>query len=214
LNANCFNLIHSWLAKCSEHSNCPNSTQVALPKRIIEVSSDPDVALRLYLPNGDIGSYIVLTHCWGGSNIKKLTGSQIASFQEGIDVDSLPRNFVDTLTITRQLGFQYLWIDALCIIQDSAEDWAEESPKMASIYGQAALMLSATAPENCHSGILNDRHAHYSPALGRKKNLYLRQHLLRWDWDIQHSPLARRGWATQERILAPRIVHFTQCQMI
>jgi hypothetical protein len=120
---------------------------------------------------------------------------------------------VDALTITRQLRFQYLWIDALCIIQDSAEDWAEESPKMASIYGQAALMISATAAENCHSGILNDLHVHYSLALGRK-NLYLRQHLLRWDWDIQHSPQARRGWATQERVLAPRIVHFTIRQMI
>lgn len=143
-----------------------------------------------------------------------MINSQLASFQKAIDVDSLPKNFIDALTITRRLGFQYLWIDALCIIQDDAEDWAGESPKMASIYGQAALMISATAAENCHSGILNDRHVHYSPALGRKKNRYLRQHLLRWDWDIQYSPLASRGWAAQERILAPRIIHFTGRQLI
>jgi hypothetical protein len=85
---------------------------------------------------------------------------------------------------------------------------------MASIYGQAPLMISATAAKNCHSGILNDRHVHYSPALGRKKNRYLRQHLLRWDWDIQYSPQATRGWATQERILASRTLHFTEHQMV
>lgn len=87
----CFNLIHSWPAKCSEHDNYPKAAKVILPKRIIEVSRDPTTTPRLCLLNGDMGTYVVLTHCWGGSDIRKLTFSQIASFQEAIDVDSLPR---------------------------------------------------------------------------------------------------------------------------
>jgi hypothetical protein len=71
---------------------------------------------------------------------------------------------------------------------------------MASIYGQAALMISATAAENCHSGILNDRHVHYSPALGREKNRYLRQHLLRWDlgYSVLAAGYTRLGYPRED----------------
>lgn len=52
-----------------EHNDCPKPAQIALPKRIIEVPNDLAIAPKLYLSNGDMGSYVVLTHCWGGSNI-------------------------------------------------------------------------------------------------------------------------------------------------
>ncbi|KAL0936934.1 uncharacterized protein CTRU02_209150 [Colletotrichum truncatum] len=50
--------------------------------------------------------------------------------------------------------------------------------------------------------------------MGREMTYCLRQRLLRWDWDIKRSVLSTRGWAAQERMLAPRILHFTKRQLI
>lgn len=185
-----------------------------LPKRVIEISNDPSVAPRLLHNSGDLGQYVVLSHCWGNTTITKLTDSMIPSFQKAIPIDQLPKSFSDAIYITRRLGFRYLWIDALCISQDNAEDWAEEAPKMASYYGGSALMISASSAEDNSKGILHDRHVPISPMMGPNKKYCLRQRLLRWDWDISHSNLSTRGWAAQERMLAPRILHFTKRQLI
>jgi hypothetical protein len=212
----CYSQIQNWIGRCSKHEKCSNIKPVLLPKRLVEVPSDPVDPLKLHLSSeGETGTYLVLSHCWGTPDFTKLTTTTLAQFQTGIDVTLLPRNFADAITITRRLGHRYIWIDALSILQDNAEDWATESPKMASIYGQAALMISATAAKDSNTGILQqNRKVHYSPALGKDKDLYLRQHLLRWDWDVERSPLAERGWAAQERMLAPRIVHYTRRQLI
>ena len=75
-------------------------------------------------------------------------------------------------------------------------------------------MLSANEGADSNAGILHDRQVLYSPVLGVKKNKFLRLHLLRWKWDLERSSLANRGWAGIERMLTPRIVHFTKRQMI
>ena len=51
-------------------------------------------------------------------------------FQRGINLHCLPQNFQDAIYATAKLGIRYLWIDALCIIQDDVEDWSIESAKM------------------------------------------------------------------------------------
>jgi hypothetical protein len=50
------------------------------------------------------------------------------------------------------LGFRYLWIDALCIIQDSASDWRDQAAKMTSIYQGCALNIAITDAESCDAG--------------------------------------------------------------
>ncbi|KAH8892614.1 HET-domain-containing protein [Thozetella sp. PMI_491] len=211
----CFDLIRSWLDACSSHDNCVPPVAVSLPKRVIEIPADDSQPPKLRATHGELGQYVALSHCWGSLGIVKLKDSLIPQFQEAIPVLSLPKNFVDAIYITRRLGFRYLWIDALCISQDNAAEWVEEAPKMSYYYGQAALMISATTPKDSDGGILHERHVPYSPAFGSGEKRYcLRQRLLRWDWDINKSPLAGRGWPAQERILAPRVVHYTRRQLI
>jgi len=197
-----------------KHNDCHNPDSAALPKRVIEISGDPSVAPKLLVSTGETGQYVVLSHCWGKTPIAKLTDSLIPAFQKAIPFDLLSKSFSDAIDITRRLGFRYLWIDALCISQDNAEDWREEAPKMASYYGRSALMISATAAEDSSKGFLHDRHVPVSPMLGPERRYCLRQRLLRWDWDIDRSILSTRGWAAQERMLSPRILHFTKRQLI
>ncbi|KAI4703473.1 hypothetical protein J4E89_010049 [Alternaria sp. Ai002NY15] len=144
----------------------------------------------------------------------KLTTSLITEYEQAINLESLPRSFKDAIEITRVLGYQYLWIDALCILQDNADDWEKEAPMMASYYGLSSLMISATAARNSHEGFLKRRNVIFSPGLGDKKSFYLRYGVIRPDADIAASILSTRGWAAQERMLAPRVLHYTQRQMI
>jgi hypothetical protein len=209
LDEKCFDQVRSWVSECKGHSACSTPRTVLLPKRIIEITSDPTVAPKICLSDGKTGEYVVLSHCSGDVKFPAIT-----NFPATLDVEVLPKTLADAISITRRLGYQYLWAAPFCIIQENKCDWDEESSKFASIYGQAALMLSATVAEDSNSGILHQRHVLYSPALGTNKNRYLRLHLLRWKWDIECSFLARRAWAGIERMLAPRIIHFTKRQMI
>ncbi|CAF9927214.1 hypothetical protein IMSHALPRED_007166 [Imshaugia aleurites] len=212
-SADCANLIELWLTKCSQHV-CKKQTDVLLPTRVIEIPFDTSTPPRVCSSRGRKGRYVALSYCWGVAEMVKLTIKQLASFYTALDVDSLSRNFQDALTLIRSLGFKYLWIDALCIIQDDEADWLAESSKMITVYGEATLVISATAAKDSDSGILTKRRVLYSPVLGLAKSRHLRQRLLRGMWDVDNSPLSTRGWGLQERVLASRIVHFTKRQMI
>lgn len=209
LDEKCFEQIKFWVSECQGHSACSMPRQVILPKRVIEISSDPTVAPRVCLSNGKIGEYVVLSHYPG-----EVKNPSITDFPTPLDLSNLPKTLADAITITRRLGYRYLWAAPLCIIQNNESDWDSESSQFAETYGRASLMLSATASTDSNSGMLHPRHILYSPPLGTKKNRYLRLHLLRWKWDLEISPLASHGWASIEKMLAPRIVHFAAHQMI
>lgn len=70
-----------------------------------------------------------------------------------IPLDNFPLTFRDAILITRRLGYQYLWIDSLCIIQDSIEDWQREAASMDYIYKHASLTIAAEAGGDSSAGI-------------------------------------------------------------
>src|SRR5689334_1554382 len=65
----------------------------------------------------------------------------------------LPLSFQDALLITLGLGISYLWVDSLCIIQDSEDDWTRESAQMGAIYKGGILMLAAAGAEDSSKGL-------------------------------------------------------------
>ncbi|KXH27604.1 hypothetical protein CSAL01_00771 [Colletotrichum salicis] len=67
------------------------------------------------------------------------------SFRAGIQVGPLPKTYRDTISILKRLGLRYLWIDSLCIIQDSVDDWRKESITMAEVYRNGVINIAATA---------------------------------------------------------------------
>jgi len=93
------------------------------------------------------------------------------------------------------LGFRYLWVDALCIIQGPRGDWATESPKMADVYGGAFLTISAAVSPSVHHGFHQRPESPFSTTEPR----------LLTEWG---NPLYHRGWALQERILSRRVLIF------
>lgn len=181
--------------------------------------------------------YMTLSHCWG----KKLdtnaitTRGNLPSRMKEINLGDLPANFWDAISITRRLGIRYLWIDALCIIQDSQDDWAQESVKMGHIYDSSYLTIAASASEDSNGGCYRGAGIRQDSLGGgtlieitNKLRVISRETstLILWAPTLSDDdplrepaplvgcPLSQRGWVFQERILSPRTIHFTNSQLV
>ncbi|TVY14632.1 hypothetical protein LARI1_G007897 [Lachnellula arida] len=151
-----------WIRTCSEEhdpSICPSIQDTELPTRLVDVSS-PIPKLILTSPS-QRGRYLALSHCWGAS----ITGERLVTVSNNIDLrlagiplDTMPANFRDACIATRKLGYQYVWIDSLCIIQDLKEDWEHESALMGDIYTKASLTLAAAAAKSSDGGMFDTRY--------------------------------------------------------
>ncbi|KAH6677104.1 heterokaryon incompatibility protein-domain-containing protein [Halenospora varia] len=133
---------------------------------------------------------------------------------------SLPKTLRDAIAFTRRLGIQYIWIDSLCIIQDSPEDWQRESALMGKIYSHCFCMIAAAASENCDGGLFARRLdlpiLGITPTVIKKQTPFvlLKDEYFGWDELLKKSPLTDRGWVLQERELSPKIVYFTKEELL
>ncbi|KAK4442296.1 heterokaryon incompatibility protein-domain-containing protein, partial [Podospora aff. communis PSN243] len=167
--------------------------------------------------------YATLSHWWGAGNPLQTTTANIEHHRKRIRFQDLPKAFKDAVVFTRSMKVRFLWIDSLCIIQDSEEDKNREIPRMAAIYSGSIFNIAASAAADCHAGCFQPRD--WAVA---------RPHIIRVD-SISGSPLTRqstvmrllvspsihdeqnsraagylddRGWIIQQRIFAPRTFFF------
>lgn len=219
-----------WLETCSSSHKCWTSNQMSLippsnwPARILSVgtASQPDtntsIKVQPFSPEtGFTGSekYLTLSHCWGSLVPITLLESNLLEFSTvGIPLESLPPSFKHAVETTRLLKIPYIWIDSLCIIQDSAEDWAVESLKMHRVYRNSWLNLAAGGAGDCHGGFWFERDAlSLSPMVlevgngsgdGRKPVVFPEP-----GYDERDElKLFTRGWVFQEQLLARRMLIF------
>lgn len=203
-----------WLSECrSSHSTCLSTKRHCLPTRVLDVGpSDGSVAPRLYRSTGETGEWATLSHCWGKSVPKMLTSTTFDDLMYTVPMTTLSNNFQDAIKVTRILGIRYLWIDSLCIIQDSMEDWLRESARMGEIYKNSVLTIAATNAADGTSGFLRNRLAEVHCQLQGKRGKLVSVNVRpRIDWYCLPEivgPLTRRAWVLQERLLSQRILHF------
>ena len=164
-------------------------------------------------------SYMTLSYCWGdpSSTNTILTQDNIGTFREEIDFSALPRVFQEAVQVAQKFNIDYLWIDALCILQDSRADWLKESAMMSEIYGHTFLNISATASTDPHGSLLCERKRQIPEDVMDIATVWsgdlLAGHYVFYgsqlcESSIQKAPLYQRAWAIQEREISPRILHF------
>jgi hypothetical protein len=163
---------------------------------------------------------MTLSYRWAKNPSIVLLSSNLEDFRRGAPISRLPKTFREAITVARRFSVKYMWIDSLCIIQDSLEDWARESLQMHQVYANSACIISATASEGPDEGLFRSRSAQETLS-GHIKVQFADGKPRRFDvWDQHHmqrltqGPLTDRGWVFQERILSPRVLHFTQTQVV
>jgi hypothetical protein len=91
--------------------------------RVIDVGLDGSAPKLVVTLDGQTGSYICLSHCWGSSQLLTTTTMTLNERWYEIEWRKLPKTFQNAITVSRQLGIRFLWIDSLCILQDDTDDW-------------------------------------------------------------------------------------------
>lgn len=186
-----------------------------MPTRIIDVGQSEIDEVRLCDHGGPLEFYIALSHCWGKHPLIRTLSKNIDEHRREIPMESLPPTFREVISFARRLGIRFLWIDSLCIIQDDGEDWAREAAKMASVYQNAYLVISATKSAGSDGGLfsnldpqLKSHTAFVCNDQGEQERVCFRRTVPRPNRFSSSFPTLSRGWIFQERFLSRRFLHF------
>ncbi|KAH9850122.1 heterokaryon incompatibility protein-domain-containing protein [Lenzites betulinus] len=235
-------LARSCIAKCVHgHVHCTalsiDALDPRLPSRVIDCTNPGRP--RLVSTGGARGRYVALSYVWGEDQPHKTTSANVYAYTDGIDPTCLPKTIRDAIKVTHALGYQFLWIDTLCIVQDSDEDKQHELGRLHDTYRYAFLTIIAASAQKVSQGFLEDR-----PTPVRSTNLdlfsgditlpficpsttprlaagYTVGHtlvprmgevhisVLPRAYDYLSEPTSTRAWCLQEYLMSPRSLLFT-----
>ena len=226
-------VLRNWVDTCeTEHQTCSSSTakKASLPTRVIDVESQDGQRIRLHEGASQHGRYLALSHRWvsGPTPLWVTRRDNLEQRKLGFPLNTLPATVVDAVRVARSLGVRYVWIDSLCILQDSSEDWEVESSRMADIYANADLTIFADCGRDDEHGFLRRRRSFPSTSVtltapdggpvcvNVRKSFaasFKASQFSSSQADLETSHLSDRGWIFQERVLSRRILHFAQSQL-
>jgi hypothetical protein len=242
-------LMKTWLHRCqSSHKDCSANPKAFLPTRLIDVEAfkgSLDVQLvdsaplklacvrkRITYPG-----YLALSHCWGPEDKRPIVTNRdsLEARQTRILAKDLSKTFLDAVTVTRNLGQRYLWIDSLCIIQGDKDDWAREAARMADVYGNSLCTISALSSEDGTQGCRINEDLRRSTGnsfvdipFNRTTHGSIRMYRHPpTPWGVEYgdditgvrkttvrNPLRSRGWTLQEAELSRRNIFFADRQLL
>lgn len=199
--------------------------------RVVDVgttanNNDNESSVRLQVNDMETrGQYLALSYCWGKQPKPSapvqpvlLRTATLNQMTTKIEVDTLQQSIQDAIFVTRKLGFRYLWVDALCIIQDSAQDKDVQVSRMATIYKNATITIAAASSKAAAEGFLMNKsiqpflpqHKFSIPMTdGHTGSVYVTAET----YSPEHV-LDTRGWVLQEFMLSSRMLIFSDYEVL
>ncbi|RSM08593.1 hypothetical protein CEP52_004608 [Fusarium oligoseptatum] len=228
--------MQSWIMKCTtEHERCNKSEPQTLPDRVLDVGLSENSIIRLVETQSQLGYYACLSHRWGSNQPLQTQKENIESLKSRIPMEALPKTFQEAVSVCRRLSLRYIWIDTLCIVQDSPEDKQRQLPKMASIYENSLLTIAATKSSGHQEGLHAEEeetvylecipaseqgHGLINDIWVRLADPNKREIINHWHESTnakeneEEWPLLTRAWVFQERLLSPRMLHFAKRELV
>ncbi|TEA17238.1 hypothetical protein C8034_v011563 [Colletotrichum sidae] len=210
------------------------------PGRLIELGPGAAPTRLIHTEDREY-RYAALSYCWGkappgDARPWQTTLATVEKHLDSIDRTRLPQTLQDAVSICERLHIGYLWIDSICIIQDSPTDWATEAAKMSGIYLGSLLTISLPGTPSSEAGCFNraSQHTTSRPDFrqqwipldstlqdGRRSRLYLPRSATRnsqvsalYDDEVERGVLGGRAWVLQEHILPRRTLYVTPRQLL
>jgi hypothetical protein len=217
-----------WLNSCLQgHRQCYYrlSTQY-FPTRVLDINGLDHGQLPKLVQKAALKEpYVALSHRWGSKSLLSTTMENIGKRLKGIDLDDLTPIMRDAIHIVRSLGYRYIWIDVLCIIQDSSDDWLSEASKMSSVFSGAVLTIAVADAIDHSQGIFRKRLALCTRPFAipyMQKKHYRDRTQLEGEGEYYVFPRSKlvsagarskgtldtRGWVLQEQLLSTRILYY------
>lgn len=220
-----------WMQTCIRDHDCDETRTSELPTRLIDVGGSTTEAKLV--DTNTIGEkqacyYTALSHCWGSRHPNaRTTKKNVRTRTTSMDLSSLEQTFQDAITVTRALGYQYSWIDTLCIIQDDESDWQRECSRMDTVFSNAAVTIAALDAPDAFAGFLQPRklqgthdvscqvslvtHSGWDEKmLVSQRDAFAQQEKKIREWSCL---LGQRAWCLQKQVLSTRTLNFSQFQM-
>ncbi|KAL1626125.1 hypothetical protein SLS54_002959 [Diplodia seriata] len=185
-----------------------------------QMSHLSSVYFRLFAdPHGQQrGRYAALSYVWGVSLQEQpvhLSKESQERLTHGIPEDKLPPTIKDAVFVTRKLEIRYLWVDALCIVQDDDAVKTAEIAKMHHIFGDAFVTIQAARAKSIKEGFLHERPpsglAHqklrYNDVDDQDPGfVYMRAEPV----STQEGPVGTRAWCFEEGVLSRRVLQYAK----
>ncbi|KAK1727643.1 uncharacterized protein BDZ83DRAFT_770519 [Colletotrichum acutatum] len=151
-----------------------------------------------------------------------LTKNNAVQLFEGIPSDDLPLLYSNAVFVAHIIGIRYLWIDALCIIQegDDFAHWRHESTLMDKIYSHVFCNISALFAEDSDGSLFSKRNpdACRPPVIWRDVEGQAIPAFLSdarfWSSEVLGQQVNTRAWVLQELLLSRRILFFGERQVL
>ncbi|KAH6662045.1 heterokaryon incompatibility protein-domain-containing protein, partial [Halenospora varia] len=201
-----------WRQLCDEKHECGKSQESTeidnAYLRVIDVRNNCIISSRTVANL----RYVALSYVWGG--VVKLLLNQENILEFGLPgsliEDRLPKTIVDAMTFCSRMGERYLWVDQLCIQQDSILDRMRKISRMHLIYSQAASTIIASSGANSDSGLPG---LHSDRIKQTQTTVFVPYHPLSESHFLGTEPWYGRGWTMQERVLSSRNLIVTNKQV-
>jgi hypothetical protein len=163
--------------------------------------------------------YVALSYVWGSAHQQRLLLENWEAFTKPFGLreiaGKLAKAIRDTMSLVEQLGQRFLWVDAICIIQDDPVDLGVQIQHMNMVYGCAALTVVAASGSDSNAGLpgLNPNSRKSLAIEHEIQGVRLVTSLPDFASSLEKSVWDSRGWTMQEKVLSKHLLIFTEYQV-
>ncbi|KAI0804120.1 heterokaryon incompatibility protein-domain-containing protein [Xylaria sp. FL0064] len=208
-------LLKWWLKNCDQKHSHPDISSTVRSR--MQVILDGGIFRLINTTTGSVEVltslpiFVALSYVWGPNS-----GQTKCKPLEGGPVSDYPPTIRDSIVTAKALGYGWLWVDRLCIDQNSSSEKAKLIPYMKDIYAAAHLTIVAACGAGAEDGLFGTqgtpRKVEKPLILG--PSVAVLPVSLEFEDMKSNATWSTRGWTFQEHVFSRRLLFAFDLEMI